>query len=1018
MQTKNRPALRAVIARSFSRKGPKRPMALPSTPKKFGIGLATVVVAVVWTADAAGPPTPPAEPGASIPWSQLGAKAGADYKGDGLTVTSTEMGARLHCAFQRIDGDATREGLWLTSTVTNSQQDRLRVMAAAVGRRTFSSSSPFSTLEKAGEIFLAGQTVRFIRPGLIEEYTVSMDGIRQDFVVCERPHGTGEMAVQLAVTGARVEPMGNGARLVLKNSGRKLAYSRLKVIDANDKELPARMQVTGKSEFRNPNSEMGLAVIVDDVDAVYPVRIDPTFSDANWISMGGVPGANGSVSAAVADFSGNLYIGGNFTAAGDVVVNYIAKWDGSNWTPLGSGVSGVVNALAVSGSDLYAGGGFTNAGGIAANYIAKWNGSSWSALGSGMGDSVWALAMSGSDLYAGGNFTTAGGSAANHIAKWDGSGWRVLGSGMNANVNALAVSGGDLYAGGQFWTAGGSAANFIAKWDGSSWTALGSGMDREVRALAVSGGDLYAGGFFATAGGSPATNIAKWDGSSWTALGPGMNSSVNALAVSGSDLYAGGQFSTAGGVRALSIAKWDGSSWTALGPGMNGNVFALAVSGGDLYAGGDFGAAGGNFTTAGGILANHIAKWDGSGWTALGAGMDDDVWALAVSGSDVYAGGNFMTAGGILANHIAKWDGNNWSALGSGIGFSGRFYFPVVGALAVSGSDLYAGGYFFTVGGSPGNYIAKWDGSSWSALGSGMNGTVRALAVSGGDLYAGGQFTTAGGIAANYIAKWNGSSWSALGSGIDGWVYALAVSGSDVYAGGEFTTAGGVPANNIAKWNGSSWTPLGSGMDGVVYALAVSGSNLYAGGDFMTAGGVPANYIAKWNGSGWSALGSGMGGSLFPYGRVVALAVSGSDLYAGGAFTTAGGVAANHIAKWNGSRWSALGSGSDGPVYALAVSGSNLNAGGDFTIAGRKVSGYVAKAIVNPPILAIEPDGSGGYFIRFSGVPGSDYRLQRAPNVKGPWTTSAPEVAPASGLVEFWDLFPPPNQGFYRTVQP
>ena len=43
-----------------------------------------------------------------------------------------------------------------------------------------------------------------------------------------------------------------------------------------------------------------------------------------------------------------------------------------------------------------------------------------------------------------------------------------------------------------------------------------------------------------------------------------------------------------------------------------------------------------------------------------------------------------------------------------------------------------------------------------------------------------------------------------------------------------------------------------------VNALAVSGTNLYAGGYFTTAGGVPANNIAKWDGSAWSALGSGM----------------------------------------------------------------------------------------------------------------------------------------------------------------
>jgi hypothetical protein len=135
-----------------------------------------------------------------------------------------------------------------------------------------------------------------------------------------------------------------------------------------------------------------------------------------------------------------------------------------------------------------------------------------------------------------------------------------------------------------------------------------------------------------------------------------------------------------------------------------------------------------------------------------------------------------------------------------GAGFGDGRIFPEVHALAVSGSDLYAGGGFTTAGGSAANGIAKWDGSSWSALGSGMNGTVRALAVSGSDLYAGGYFTTAGGSAANRIAKWNGSSWTALGSGMgSGRVYstptpaviALAVLGSDLYAAGEFTTAGG-----------------------------------------------------------------------------------------------------------------------------------------------------------------------------------------------------------------------------------
>jgi len=83
---------------------------------------------------------------------------------------------------------------------------------------------------------------------------------------------------------------------------------------------------------------------------------------------------------------------------------------------------------------------------------------------------------------------------------------------------------------------------------------------------------------------------------------------------------------------------------------------------------------------------------------------------------------------------------------------------------------------------------------------------------------------------------------------------------------------------------------------------------------------------------------------------VNALAASGTDLYAGGSFTTAGGVSANYIAKWNGSTWSALGSGTNSYVRALAfLSSGEVFAGGDFTIAGDKVSAYVARTRVPTP---------------------------------------------------------------------
>jgi hypothetical protein len=583
------------------------------SPLRGVLSLAALLAAFSAAFGGQAPPLP-AQP---IPWSQIGAKAGADYKGDGLAVSPSPGGARLRCVFQRLEGEATREGLWLTSTVTDTAKERFRLTAVSLGRASaphrnaeFQIGKPNTVLRTAGlgtrdtadleacaaklsrigTVKVADNLASFVRPGLVEEYSVSMDGVRQDFVVLANPRGAvdqpsqlasspalpaqDELRLELEVTGANVESAACGAQLVLPQSGRKIAYSRLRVTDAAGRQLAARMEV---------GSTRALAVLVDDTEARYPVRIDPTFSDANWLSMGDVLGADSDVSAAVVDGSGNLYIGGNFTLVGNTLANRIAKWNGTTWSPLGSGMDDRVQALAVSGGDLYAGGWFTTAGGNPATNIAKWNGSTWSPLGSGMNGLVFALAVSGNDLFAGGYFTMAGGSAVANIAKWNGSSWSPLGSGMGSHVFdpdppivfALAVSGSDLYAGGLFTIAGGTEASYVAKWNGSSWSPLGSGIVgdpgdvRGVYALAVSGSDLYAGGWFITAGGSAVTNIAKWNGSSWSPLGPGLNRGVLALTVSGTDLYAGGYFTRAGGMHTGSgIAKWNGSSWSGVDSGM------------------------------------------------------------------------------------------------------------------------------------------------------------------------------------------------------------------------------------------------------------------------------------------------------------------------------------------------------------------------------------------------------------------------------------------------------------------
>jgi hypothetical protein len=166
-----------------------------------------------------------------------------------------------------------------------------------------------------------------------------------------------------------------------------------------------------------------------------------------------------------------------------------------------------------------------------------------------------------------------------------------------------------------------------------------------------------------------------------------------------------------------------------------------------------------------------------------------------------------------------------------------------------------------------------------------------------------------------------------------------------------------VSANNIVRWDSStdSWSVLGSGTSSGVYALAWDGTNLYAGGAFSSAGGTSAISIARWDSSDstWYAMGSGMNNIVW------SLAWDGTNLYAGGDFTIAGGVAANRIARWDGATWSALGGGTNAGVYALAWDGdslySSLYAGGLFVSAGAKPSSHIGRWR-----LAAIWDGGGG----------------------------------------------------------
>lgn len=253
---------------------------------------------------------------------------------------------------------------------------------------------------------------------------------------------------------------------------------------------------------------------------------------------------------------------------------------------------------------------------------------------------------------------------------------------------------------------------------------------------------------------------------------------------------------------------------------------------------------------------------------------------------------------------------------------------------------------------------------SWFAFGSqtkNISGTVYAIQFFNSELYVGGNFVNAGGVTGrNYIAKWNGTDWETVGSlnDLSGIVYALTVSGTDLYVGGGFSNVGGVAERDfIARWDGSSWNTVCASGDTVadlnsfVTAIAVSGSNVYVGGAFTNVNDVAErDYIAYFDGTSWNTLTASGDTTADINSTVRAIAISGSDIYIGGAFSNVNGVSGlNGIARFDGSSWNLVGAAGDmvagsSTVYSLAIVGSDLYVGGNFAnVAGAAERDCIAR---------------------------------------------------------------------------
>lgn len=677
--------------------------------------------------------------------------------------------------------------------------------------------------------------------------------------------------------------------------------------------------------------------------------------ELEWESAGGSVGANARVACATRwdpDGAGpepeRIVFGGSFTLVGDRLANRIVAWNTGigRWEVFGDGFDSHVYALTtLPGGDLIAAGDFTAAGGVPAQRIARWDGAAWWPLGAGTDLPVRSLATApNGDLIAGGEFTVAGSVAASRVARWDGVVWSPLGAGVGGSVLALAVMpNGDVIAGGFVSQAGGQPVNRIARWDGVAWSPLGAGLGGLGLAgvsclLPTPSGQLFVGGAFTTAGGISANGVARWDGSNWSALGQGSSGTTAMTLLPNGDLAAAA--TSFPGVVIGGVARWNGASWTSItntwGPSP---IYGLvSLPNGELWAGGDF-----QF-----MNSRHILRWSGSVWSSPGAGNSPDARCFAaLPGGRMIVGGTFPILGGVSARGIASWDGVAWSPFGGGLG-------GVSCVAALTNGDIVADS---TLQG----HIRRWNGTTWSSFGTGCNGSVTTiLAMPDGGMVIGGYFDVVDGVQASRIARWDGTSWSALDVGIGGAPNphvscAIRLPDGRLLVGGQFDSAGGVPAANLAVWDGAVWAPFGGGANAKVGCLALRpNGDLVVAGAFTMVGGTLAAGIARWDGSAWSSMAATVDATI----RDV-LCLPDGDVVAAGSFVSIDGVPARRVARWDGSGWSAFGAGLDSHAQALAMgSDGALWVGGSFQIAGDVVSVGIARLQSACPAEAT-PAGAG-----------------------------------------------------------
>ncbi len=224
---------------------------------------------------------------------------------------------------------------------------------------------------------------------------------------------------------------------------------------------------------------------------------------------------------------------------------------------------------------------------------------------------------------------------------------------------------------------------------------------------------------------------------------------------------------------------------------------------------------------------------------------------------DLIVGGRFDTAGSTPVTNVARWDGSTWTAVGYNLQDIGYGYSPVSNLTVVNGV-LYATGSFQTIYGASADFVARWNNNTWEALAENIStplashAKIKTICEYDGDLYIGGEDLDSSSTYS--LARWVVSGWVFLPTHLST-IESMVVHDEVLWVCGRTSSSEAVLAKMDTGWGTVMLTePWNTSFND----LCVHNGGLYIGGSFTEIDEQAVHLIARWTETGIEPAYSGV----------------------------------------------------------------------------------------------------------------------------------------------------------------